>query len=750
MLSAIAVRRAAQAALESSQPSSSKQPSPLPTPSTSSPDPNPEPKRPNPPSKRKSSSVNGKPSRNSKKAKIRPGRVSATARYFESKNMVEGGGDVIMLESSSDSEPDVQAKLALDSSDDSEAEETQNPLVSIELSLYPQPSRSEPSQLSTFRPTRDLNVYELSADEANATGLQSETSVLSIDREETLALLGTYALTVLKGSVSILGVTLSASKVAHHVFVPRSAPIPILRCASSDVHADLNIYSLPPRIRHNHGGAVVAIQSLDTGVEGLGRICRVFDGVFEPSRWQRSSAELIRPGVSLVTHSTRDVLPFVLPESWSIALSAAETPPSSADPIPLSVYVVKGPKKSGKSTFARTLLNRLLARFQRVAYLECDVGQSEFTPGGLVALNVIDNPVFGPPFTHPSLPYRAHYVGATSPRCSPAHYLAAVQALLETYKLEVQTSMPDDESIDTRVTDITPLVINTMGWTKGLGADLNAKIEELAEPTHVFEIIGPEEKGWPTAPPTYDTLYNQSAPSKAFQYTLEAISPHLTNTHFNAVDQRNLNILSYFHAIFPSITSASFPSPSAPLRQMTATKWETSHPLCARYPYEVDWSQAFDQVILIGAGYEDVIPSEISNVLNGAIVGLVECEPGTEDPVYLDPSGARELPYAQARHPPAPSTSTCHGLALIRAISPSSSHMHILTPVPPAILARCRVIVKGELELPIWGMLDFTDANEGVAGVEKGRVPYLQWGKSEGLGGERRRVRRNLMRKAQM
>lgn len=188
----------------------------------------------------------------------------------------------------------------MDSSDDSEAEETQNPLVSSESPLYPQPLRSEPSQLSTFRPTRDLNVYELSADEASAMGLQNATSAISIDREETLALLGTYALTVLKGSVSILGVTLSASKEAHRVFAPRSAPIPILRCASSDVHADLNIYSLPPRVRNNYDGAVVAIQSLDTDVEGLGRVCRVFDGVFEPSRWQRSSVEVIRPGVSLV------------------------------------------------------------------------------------------------------------------------------------------------------------------------------------------------------------------------------------------------------------------------------------------------------------------------------------------------------------------------------------------------------------------------------------------------------------------
>ncbi|KAG2066799.1 hypothetical protein BDR04DRAFT_1159807 [Suillus decipiens] len=273
--------------------------------------------------------------------------------------------------------------------------------------------------------------------------------------------------------------------------------------------------------------------------------------------------------------------------------------------------------------------------------------------GGLVALNVIDNPVFGLPFTHSSLPYKAHYVGATSPRCSPAHYLAAVQALLETYKIEVQTSMPDDESIDTRVTNVSPLV------------------------------IGSEEKGWPIALPACDTLYKQSAPSKAFQYTLEAISLHLKNTHFNAVDQGNLNILSCFHAIFPSITNII----SVCIRSIPPNN--------------------SNQVILIGAGYEDVIPSEISisSVLNRAIVGLVECEPATEDPMYPDSSSAWELPYTQARHPPVSSTSTCHGLALIRAISPSSSYMHILTPVPPAMLARCRVIVKGELELPIWGML---------------------------------------------
>jgi polynucleotide 5'-kinase involved in rRNA processing len=37
----------------------------------------------------------------------------------------------------------------------------------------------------------------------------------------------------------------------------------------------------------------------------------------------------------------------------------------------------------------------LSSRYQRVAFLECDPGQSEFTPGGMVALNLIQNPLFG-------------------------------------------------------------------------------------------------------------------------------------------------------------------------------------------------------------------------------------------------------------------------------------------------------------------------------------------------------------------
>ncbi|KAI5982244.1 hypothetical protein EDC04DRAFT_2844579, partial [Pisolithus marmoratus] len=449
---------------------------------------------------------------------------------------------------------------------------------------------------------------------------------------------------------------------------------------------------------------------------------------------------------------------------------------SETDTTVIPVCVVKGPKKSGKSTFSRTLLNRLLNRYRRVAFLECDVGQSEFTPSGMVALSIIENRVFGPPFTHPSLPYRAQYIGSATPRANPSYYLSAIQSLLETYRLEIHIpTLPDTwTSNDGRIEDVIPLVVNTMGWTKGLGADLNARIEELVEPSHVFEIEGSEEWGWPTRSTELagDTFPFCSQAKNIVRVQLEAIQAEATNMHvFSATDHRNINMLSYFHATFPPLIAEHQPSTSIPfavpspvsLRQVIADSWDATLPLCARYPFEVRCESAFDRIYLVGPGYEDVVPSELPGVVNCAVVGLIAYDASTKEAeVAPMDQGASALPYSPGQPLPHPSTLNCLGIALIRGVfsstdpSPTPSHsplthLHILTPLPPSVLGYARVLIKGELELPIWGMLDFREGEEGgIAGVEREQVPYLQWGKGEGLGSQRRRVRRNLMRKAQM
>lgn len=320
---------------------------------------------------------------------------------------------------------------------------------------------------------------------------------------------------------------------------------------------------------------------------------------------------------------------------------------------------------------------------------------------------------------------------------------------MESYRLDIQSPLIDSNGNDERISHTIPLVVNTMGWIKGLGADLTRKIEDIVEPTDIFEIEAPSfDSGWSGAVLPKNPVPNHGKDTK--MHTLEPIIPSTLSTNYSAADHRSLSILSYFHAVFaPPSTS------SAELQQITATSWNTDLPLCARPPYEVNWETAFDKVVLAGAGTEDVVSSEIERVLNGAIVGLVRCDPGTldldSDIDMATPSGYRRaIPYTQGSSVPSPLASTCHGLAIVRSISPTSPHLQIITPLGSHLLAQCRVAVKGEMELPIWGMLDLTAEEGVVAGFERYRAPYLQWGKGEGIGGERRRVRRNLMRKGQM
>jgi polynucleotide 5'-hydroxyl-kinase GRC3/NOL9 len=313
-----------------------------------------------------------------------------------------------------------------------------------------------------------------------------------------------------------------------------------------------------------------------------------------------------------------------------------------------------------------------------------------------------------------------------------------------------------------------------MGWVKGLGADMNRKIESALHPTDIFELRGSshetqrdsgifpsttwvDESSW-----SYNAygVNNHFDDYTARMHILEPASSGFTTAGPTAVDHRNMAILSYFHALFPR---HAIPGP---LEQITAHQWDISRPLCAMPPFEVDCSTVFDKIILTGAGSEDVVGDEVSLVLNGAVVGLVVCDHGVID--QQPNSESLGPPYTRGCKPPSPLSSKCVGLAAVRGVSSvhpvntssysKPTYLHLLTPVPYPLLSQSRVIVKGELELPIWAMLDFRsffkDGQEigDVAGVEPENVPYLQWGKApQGvLGAEKRKIRRNLLRRGQL
>ena len=75
--------------------------------------------------------------------------------------------------------------------------------------------------------------------------------------------------------------------------------------------------------------------------------------------------------------------------------------------------------------------------------------------------------------------------------------------------------------------------------------------------------------------------------------------------------------------------------------------------------------------------------------------------------------------------------------------------LHLLTPLGEESLGKANAMIRnGAVELPVPGMLDWrAPSNNDLVGVKWEDVPYLDINGIVGVGGERRRFRRNLMRK---
>lgn len=489
----------------------------------------------------------------------------------------------------------------------------------------------------------------------------------------------------------------------------------------------------------------------------------------------------------------------------------------------------------------------------------------------------------GPPDGTPVI-VRSVYLGSTTPKDEVELWIDGARALWEGYRelrsrhgdaMDFEVDDEDEnggedsqgegeaeENLDdrrvrrkmrSRSTTSVPLVINTMGWTNGLGADLTRKIEEefglsdifaFSSHSHQHEEEGGDRRhrhrhhqhhhgfgafenqqhsngfddynfnneGTSHDVRLYDLLPAAQTQPEGMEGGLGAVGK---GRWTSASDQRTMSLLSYFHSVLPPPSTPSS-SPSKPSSSTNRHGWDTRKPLLAMRPYNLSLREAgIKKVVLCGAGSEDVVPEELGRVLCGAIVGLVAVDDddgGSDDdngdggeghesldPLPLRPKwGQGTLPYVQGRSPPSPYTSTCIGLGIVRGVHPqhiqgsapslderrdsqegeegeNKIDLQILTPVPPSLLQKTRVLVKGDMELPVWGWLDFRSFDstvvqgaaeivdgdgvsargkgEGIVEMDPINTPFLQWGKLGGgrqKGGEKRRVRRNVLRRGLM
>uniref|UniRef100_A0A0X3PDL3 Polynucleotide 5'-hydroxyl-kinase NOL9 n=3 Tax=Schistocephalus solidus TaxID=70667 RepID=A0A0X3PDL3_SCHSO len=175
----------------------------------------------------------------------------------------------------------------------------------------------------------------------------------------------------------------------------------------------------------------------------------------------------------------RSFLGFRESEEMKLSTSKVVFRATVDDTKPLRILLC-GPKNVGKSTYMRYLVNRLVTSTTKeaVAVLDCDIGQTELTPAGMMSLTLISKPLLGPPFTHPlgnsSRRVRQCFFGDLTPATNPTFYVQCLQYVFDAYKqLELLNY---------------PLLINTMGWTQGLGLTLLAEQISITKPNIILQL----------------------------------------------------------------------------------------------------------------------------------------------------------------------------------------------------------------------------------------------------------------------
>lgn len=444
--------------------------------------------------------------------------------------------------------------------------------------------------------------------------------LVSLDVRETVWICGVVKLEVVIGRISIMGMSITPEDGVRTVYSPKSS-------ALLDISNEIE------------GTSKVMLRPFEVPIANPLRDLFALQEEAE-STMETAFAWLIRDAKCCPS----DLVPFSLPPLWreiGDSLLQAKSP----------LVLVAGPRKVGKSTFCRYLTHRLLEKWPRLAFLDLDPGQTEFTPPSSMTLAVIqskDAPM-GPPLTNQSkLIPLAHtlFLGSSSPSECPLTYVKSLEKLalaLEQHKL---------------VHGDKPVIVNTMGWITGLGLCFLQECLQLWRPTHfvafdqqnapldwlqsaLYQPSGFHRSGRYNQSPAYHGSEDEKLP-QVVQLT-PAGSESLRHT---ARDQRQYALWSYFLAELGSDLNLSI--------------WH--HDLVARKPLIIGWSKIWLKTTLGPIGNVEVLRKSLPL----AIVGLVN-----------------SAEHSESGH--------CHGMALIRTVDWDRHQYHILTPLPLNYLISHRI-----------------------------------------------------------
>ena len=395
-----------------------------------------------------------------------------------------------------------------------------------------------------------------------------------------------------------------------------------------------------------------------------------------------------------------DTRPTLLPPTW---ISAVDTVvkdwSTSKDAAMLDLNTISRParllicgaKGVGKSTCLRYTINRLLAVTDSIMVLDCDAGQPEFSPPGLLTLSEIRHPVLSPPHLHMAAKHvGASFFGQTTSKADPTLYLSMITALLQQYTQIVNERHAGN---GTKL----PLLINTDGWVKGLGSHILTTLLDIIHPDHIIQILGDQKSKQFDLPPL---LSMQQQRHVVRAYNVDAPTDLGTSLSIPSPSYRALRLCTYFlqdTTLWDRIDFGQF--------GIMDDDNLIAQELAAAKPVVV----SIDMLRVVWRGEPADNCTAMMNALPGAVVGLCQDE-------------------------------YCWGLGIIRSIDYEKRLLYVLTPVAMSNLTMVDTIIGGGIQL---GRECF------YQGVHSESFPYLTCdGVTAGIGGDVMKSRNNINRKA--
>lgn len=281
--------------------------------------------------------------------------------------------------------PEQSAESSVSESSDGEPEPTLQSEPSTSRPPSPAPALdNEEASSDLFVPQDGVNIARVrfrpnsKLSQRYSIAQTQQAILLGLRLDDAVSLCGTARLFVLAGRVSVHEALLDPESQALDLFAPNTHVLPRITAlpsssSSSLVHLEslIKTATFDPPLQSSafrEAEAVVLLAPMtDTGVEGLEDLVKL-SGILprSGSMWTRSSSSGTDAGLGSstlwsgtgfeVVHRKTPTFPAPYPSDWSNALHKLE---EASQGVQSPIVAFSGPKRAGKSTLAKCVLNRL-------------------------------------------------------------------------------------------------------------------------------------------------------------------------------------------------------------------------------------------------------------------------------------------------------------------------------------------------------------------------------------------------------